>query len=31
MSATGFGLFCLVGFLVPALIIGWLDRPKRRR
>jgi hypothetical protein len=30
MSATGFALFCLFGFLAPVPFIAWLDRPRRR-
>jgi hypothetical protein len=29
MSATGFAIFCLVGFLLPVPIISWLDRRRR--
>jgi hypothetical protein len=30
MSVHGFALFCLLGFLLPALLIAWLDRPRSR-
>ena len=30
MSATAFGVFCFLGFLVPAFVIAWLDRPQRK-
>jgi hypothetical protein len=29
MSAAGFAVFCLVGFLLPVPILAWLDRPRR--
>jgi hypothetical protein len=29
MSETGFGLFCLLGFLIPVPLLAWLDRPRR--
>jgi hypothetical protein len=29
MSAAGFGLFCLLGFLIPVPLLAWLDRPRR--
>jgi len=28
MSVPAFGVFCFLGFLVPALVLGWLDRPR---
>jgi hypothetical protein len=31
MTATGFGLFCFIGFLLPVPLLAWLDRPRRRR
>ena len=31
MTATGFGLFCFIGFLLPVPFLAWLDRPRRRR
>ena len=31
MSGAGFALFCLVGFLLPALLLAWLDRPRGRK
>jgi hypothetical protein len=31
MSAVGFGLFCLIGFLLPVPLLAWLDRPRRRK
>jgi hypothetical protein len=30
MTATGFGLFCLLGFLIPVPLLAWLDRPRRQ-
>jgi hypothetical protein len=29
VNATGFGLFCLLGFLLPVPLIAWLDRPRK--
>jgi hypothetical protein len=29
MTASGFGLFCLLGFLIPVPLLAWLDRPRR--
>ncbi len=31
MTATGFAIFALVGFLVPIPILAWLDRPRDGR
>jgi hypothetical protein len=31
MSATGFGVFCLLGFLFPVPLLAWLDRPRHAR
>ena len=28
MSASGFAIFCLVGFLLPVPLLVWLDRPR---
>jgi len=30
MSATGFAVFCLFGFIVPVPLLAWLDRPRKR-
>jgi hypothetical protein len=29
MSASGFAIFCLVGFLLPVPLLVWLDRPRK--
>jgi hypothetical protein len=31
MTPVGFGLFCLIGFLLPVPFLAWLDRPRRRK
>jgi hypothetical protein len=31
MSPQGFGLFCLIGFLLPVPLLAWLDRPPKNR
>ena len=31
MSASGFAIFCMIGFLVPVPILAWLDRPRGGR
>jgi hypothetical protein len=31
MSASGFGLICLLSFLLPVPLIAWLDRPRKPR
>ena len=31
MTASGFGLFCLLGFVIPVPLIAWLDRPRRSK
>jgi hypothetical protein len=31
MSAIGFGLFCLLGFLLPVPLLAWLDRSRSRK
>ena len=28
MTPTGFGLFCLIAFLLPVPLLAWLDRPR---
>jgi len=31
VSSFGFGLFCLLGFVLPVPLLAWLDRPRRRK
>ncbi len=31
MSSFGFGLFCLLGFVLPVPLLAWLDRARRRK
>ena len=31
MTPTGFGLFVLISFVLPVIILAWLDRPRSQR